>query len=95
MSSASYALELWATAELREGQVERAGWRYALAEHGYRQVGARIWAGWTRRGHRELETELRTTLGNRYEQLLAEAQTGDLDQMVDELIESEPAGAVR
>jgi predicted ATPase len=92
VASESYALELWATAELREGQVERAGRLYALAERGYRQVGSGLWRTDAKR-HRELETELRAALGDRYEQLLAEAQSADLDQVVAELIEPEPAAA--
>jgi predicted ATPase len=35
----SYTLELWATAELRDGRSERAGQLYALAERGYRPGG--------------------------------------------------------
>ena len=89
VTSETYALELWASAELREGQVERAGRLYALAERGYRQVGSGLWRTDAKR-HHELDTELRTTLGDRYEQLLNEAQAGDLDQMVDELVQSEP-----
>jgi predicted ATPase len=89
VTSASYALELWATAELLEGQVERAGRLYALAERGYQQTGSRLWRTDAER-HRELDAELRAALGDRYEQVLAEAETVDLDGAVDELIESEP-----
>jgi hypothetical protein len=38
----SYALEPWATAELRDGRAERACQLYALAERGY-QAGYRLW----------------------------------------------------
>jgi hypothetical protein len=37
-----------------------------------------------------LETDLRAALGDRYEQLLAQAHTIDLDRAVDELVESDP-----
>jgi hypothetical protein len=42
-SQMGYALELWATAELRDGGVERAGQLYALAERGTRLVSDRVW----------------------------------------------------
>jgi predicted ATPase len=86
----SYALELWATAELRDGRVERAGQLYALADHGYRQVGYRMWRT-DAEEHKQLDTELRAALGDRYEQVLAEARTADLDRAVGELVESESA----
>jgi hypothetical protein len=42
-SQMGYALELWATAELRDGRIERAGQLYALAERGTRLVSDRVW----------------------------------------------------
>ena len=85
----SYALELWATAELRDGQVERAGQLYAVADRGYRQAGYRLWRT-DEEEHRQLDTELRTALGDRYEQVLAQARTIDLDRAVDELVKFDP-----
>jgi predicted ATPase len=59
----SYALELWATAELRDDRVERAGQLYALADRGYRQAGYRLWRT-DAEEHRQLDTELRAALGD-------------------------------
>jgi predicted ATPase len=89
VTAEGYALELWATAELREGHIERAGQIYALAEAGYRQVGSRLWRTDAER-HGEFETDLQAALGDRYEKVLAEAETVDLTQAVGELIQSEP-----
>ncbi len=86
----SYALELWATAELRDDQVERAGQLYALAERGYRQAGYRLWRT-DAEEHRQFDVELRAALGDRYEQVLAQSQTEDLNKAVGALIEGEPA----
>ena len=86
----SYALELWATAELRDDRVERAGQLYALADRGYRQAGYRLWRT-DAEEHRQLDTELRAALGDRYEQVLAQARTTDLDRAIGELVESESA----
>jgi hypothetical protein len=85
-----YALELWATAELRGGQTERAGQLYALAERANRQVNYQLWPT-DAKDHRQLETDLQAALGDRYEQLLSEARTIDLDHAIDELVESDPA----
>ena len=89
MVAMSYALELWATAELREDRAERAGRLYALAERGYRQSGYRLWRTDAEEHHR-FETDLRAALGDRFEQVLAEASTVDLDGAIGELIESDP-----
>ena len=86
----SYALELWATAELQDDRVERAGQLYALADRGYRQAGYRLWRT-DAEEHRQLDTELRAALGDRYEQVLAQARTTDLDRAIGELVESESA----
>jgi hypothetical protein len=59
---------------------------YTLADRGYRQVGYRLWRTDTEEHH-----ELRAALGDRYEEVVAQARTVDLDQAVDELIESDPA----
>jgi ATP/maltotriose-dependent transcriptional regulator MalT len=88
----SYALELWATAEFRDGRVERAGQLYALAEGGYRQAGYRLWRT-DAEEHRQLDTDLRAALGDRYEQVVAQATTVDLDRTIEELIESDPSPA--
>jgi hypothetical protein len=86
----SYALELWATAELRDDRVELAGQLYALADRGYRQAGYRLWRTDTEE-HGQLDTELRAALGDRYEEVLAQARTTDLDRAIGELVESESA----
>jgi tetratricopeptide (TPR) repeat protein len=91
VSAMSYALELWATAELRDGRIERAGHLYALADSSW-PVGYRVWPT-DAEEHRTLDTELRTALGDRYEQMFAQARTAGLDRAVDELIESDPAAA--
>jgi hypothetical protein len=88
MTVASYALELWATAELRAGRVERAGRLFALGEHGYRMASSHPWrtdAEW----HHQLRVELQTALGDRYEQFLAEAHEVDFDEAIAELIRSQ------
>ena len=88
-SQMGYALELWATVELRDGRVERAGQLYALAERGTRLVSDRVWPT-DAKEHRQLDGELRAALGDRYEQALAKARTIDLDRAVAELVESDP-----
>lgn len=88
-SQMGYALELWATAELRDGRVERAGQLYALAERGTRLVSDWVWPT-DAEEHRQLDGELRAALGDRYEQAITQARTIDLDRAVAELIESDP-----
>jgi hypothetical protein len=68
-SQMGYALELWATAELRDGRVERAGQLYALAERGTRLVSDRVWPIGAEE-HHQLDGELRAALGDRYEQAI-------------------------
>ncbi len=88
-SQMGYALELWATAELRDGRIELAGQLYALAERGTRLVSDQVWPT-DAKEHRQLDRELRAALGDRYEQMLAQARTIDLDRAVAELVESDP-----
>jgi predicted ATPase len=88
-SQMGYALELWATAELRDGRVERAGQLYALAERGTRLVSDRVWPT-DAEEHRQLDGELRAALGDRYEQAITQARTINLDRAVAELVESDP-----
>jgi predicted ATPase len=90
LNAMSYALELWATAELRAGRLERAGQLFALAERGYRQVGSRPWRT-DAELHRRLDTELQAALGDRYGQFLAEARNLDFDEAIAQLIRSQPA----
>jgi hypothetical protein len=90
LSQMGYALELWATAELREGQAERAGQLYALANRANRQVGYEVWPT-DAKDHRQLDAELRSVLGDRYQQVLAQARRLDWDRAIDELIDSDPA----
>jgi predicted ATPase len=89
--AASYALELWATAELRARRIERAGRLFALAERGYRQVGSGPWRT-DAELHRQLETELKATLGDGYERSLAEARDVDFDEAIAQLTRSQPSG---
>ena len=84
-----YALELWATAELRDGRIERAGQLYALAERGTRLVSDQDWPT-DADDYRQLDAEPRAGLGDRYEQVLADARNIDLDRAVAELVESDP-----
>jgi hypothetical protein len=89
LNAGSYALELWATAELRAGRIERAGQLAVLAERGYQRAGSRPWR--TDAGlHRDLHTELQAALGDRYQQLLAEASDVDLDEAITRLTQSQP-----
>jgi predicted ATPase len=89
LNAASYALELWATAELHQGRAEHAGRLFGLAQRGYRQVGADPWR--TDAGLREqLTTDLRAALGGRYDELLAEAREVDLDEAISQLTRTEP-----
>ena len=92
LNAASYALELWATAELQQGRAEHAGWLFGLAARGYRQVGADPWR--TDAGLREkLTTDLRAALGGRYDQLLVAAREVDLEEAIAQLTRTEPPGA--
>ncbi|MGH7511024.1 MAG: hypothetical protein ACREMZ_16395, partial [Gemmatimonadales bacterium] len=90
LTAVSYALELWATAELRDGRNERAGRLLALAERGYRQVGSVQWPT-EAEPHRQLHAELQATLGDRYERLLAEARDVDFDEAIAQLAQSQPS----
>jgi hypothetical protein len=90
LSQMGYALELWATAELRDGQTERAGKLYALSDRANRQVNYRLWPT-DAKDHHLLDTDLRAAMGgDRYEQVLAKAHTVDLDRAIAEFIESDP-----
>jgi predicted ATPase len=89
LNAASYALALWATAELRDGRIERAGRLFALAERGYQRVGSGPWRTEAEL-HRQVSTELQGALGDRYEQLLAEARDLDFDEAIVRLIRSQP-----
>jgi predicted ATPase len=89
LSGTSYALELWATADLQSGAIERAGRLFALAERGYGQVGSGPWRT-DAEPRRQLVAELHAALGDRYEQFLAEARTVDFDDAISQLARSEP-----
>ena len=90
LSAVSYALELWAAAELRDSRIERAGRFFALAERGYRQAGSGLWPTDAER-HRQLASELQAALGDRYDQLLADARNLDFDEAIAQLLRSEPS----
>ena len=81
---AGFALALWATAELREDSTDRAARLFALAERAYRQARSLPWRP-EADIHRRLETDLRAALGNRYDELLAEARQLDFDAAIAEL----------
>jgi tetratricopeptide (TPR) repeat protein len=85
----SYALELWAAAELRAGRAERAGQLFALAERGYRQAGAHPWR--TDEFHQQLAAKLQAAVGGWYEQLLTQARDVDFDQAIAQLVRSRPS----
>jgi len=89
----SYALALWAAAELRDGQIERAGRLFALAERGYKLVGSGPWPT-DAELHRQVKTELQAALGNRYEQMVAAARDVDYDEAIIEITKSERSGSV-
>ena len=89
LNTASYALELWAIAELREGRAEHAGQLLALAECGYRQTSSRRWRT-DAASHRQLHNDLHAAIGDRYEQLLAETHGIDLEEAITKLAEPLP-----
>jgi predicted ATPase len=84
MGFAGYALALWAMAELREGRTERAARLFALSERGYRLARSHPWRP-DAEIHRRLEADLRSALGDRYGQLVAEARQVDFDAAITEL----------
>jgi hypothetical protein len=88
--AASYALELWATAELRDGRIEGAGRLFALAERGYRQAGSGPWPT-DAELHHQVTAELQAALGDRYEQMIAEARDVNYDEAVAHLASAEPS----
>jgi predicted ATPase len=87
---AGYALEHWATAELGEGHTERAARLFALTVRGYDQTRSHPW-GPDAEIYRQLETDLRAALRDRYDGLVAEARQVDFDAAIDELA-TEAAG---
>ena len=89
LNVASYALELWATAELRNHRIERAGRLFALGERGFRTASSHPWRT-DAEGHGQLHAELQTALGDRYEHLLTELRDVDFDEAIAELIASQP-----
>ena len=88
VNASSYALELWATADLGDGQIERAGRLYALAQRGYRQVGSEPWRT-DAELHTQLDRDVHAALGDRYAGVEAEAGRADLDATIAELVRSE------
>jgi predicted ATPase len=89
--AASYALELWAAAEFRDGRIEQAGRLYALSERGYRQLGSGSWP--TDADLRdELATQLRAALGTRYGDFEHEARETDFDETLATLTTAQPSG---
>lgn len=91
LTAASYALELWAAAELRDGRIEQAGRLYALSERGYQQLGSGPWSTDADLRH-ELTTGLRAALGSRYGDFEHEAREADFDQALAALTTAQPSG---
>jgi hypothetical protein len=89
LNGASYALEPWASAELHDGRIERAGRLDALAERGYRQLGYGLWRT-DAALHGQLHTALQAALGDRYEQMVTEARDVDFEETIAELARSQP-----
>jgi predicted ATPase len=89
-SVTGYALELWATAELLDGRVERAARLFALSARGYRQVDSALWRT-DAELHRQLVTELQAALGERYGELVAEVRGVDFDEAIAQLTQSQPS----
>jgi predicted ATPase len=85
-------LELWATAELREGRPERALRFLSLAERGHGQAGSSPRNRETET-HRRLEADLRAALGSRYEPLMSEARKLDFEAALEALAGETPATA--
>jgi hypothetical protein len=81
----SYALLLWATAELQDGNTESAGRLFALSERGSRQAGAQTWSTDAKQ-HAELEASLRKALGDRFDRFMEEARRVDLDEAITSLL---------
>jgi hypothetical protein len=90
---AAYALELWATAELREGRADRPARLFGLADRGYRQTRSQPWRP-DAEIHRRLETDLRSALGDRYDKLMAEGRQLELDVAISDLARSESTSQV-
>ena len=88
LSAAADALGLWAMAELGDGRIESAGRLVALSERIYRQLGHGQWRP-DAESYRRLSSELRATLGDHYEPLLAEADDANVDVAITELISRE------
>jgi hypothetical protein len=86
--ASSYALELWATAELRIENAEQAGTLLTLAERGYHLAGAGPWST-DAEPHAKLQADLQSALGERYRQLIAGVRNADLDEAIAELLRSE------
>jgi predicted ATPase len=83
----SYALEVWARAELGEGRIDRAGRLFALANRGYDETGSGPWRT-DAAGHERLATSIRAALGEGFDATLAEARRIDFGQAVAELMAS-------
>jgi hypothetical protein len=90
LSAAGDALGMWAAAELRGGQLQKAGRLFALSERSYQHVGHGQWRP-DARFHRRLSSELQEALGPRYEQVLAEARGANIESAIADLISSQPS----
>ena len=84
-------LELWATAELRDGRPERAARLFALAQRGYDQTTPQ--PGDPRsETHDRLDSDLRAALGDRYDKLVADGSKLEFDAALDALAATDTAG---
>ena len=90
-SSAAYALELWAAAELHADRIDEAGRLYALSGRVYGLAGAQPWRS-DAQLYATVGEDLRRALGPRLDRLEAESREVDLDAAVSELVSRDPAG---
>jgi hypothetical protein len=88
-TSAAYALELWAAAEMGDGHFERAASIYALAQRSYGLASA---LPADAQLHQSLAADLRRMLGPRLDEVVVTARAADLDVAINELAGSQPTG---
>ena len=90
LSAAGDALGLWAMAELHDGRSEQAGRLFAIGERAYQQLGHGQWRP-DAESYQRFSSELRASLGDRYEELLAEARDMNLEEAIAGLVRARPS----